>query len=153
MFVNNSNGRIGLVGYWDCICFDEFAGKDKRVDKTLVDIMKNYMANKTFSRGIEQLAASCVQGRGVLVDLRGAGEGPLAAVGYDALMRAMAAQGAEAGEGDFLCIYTGYADILLRDGAEASEAELGACPGLDGKDRALLDWIDRSGIAAICAAR
>jgi ATP-dependent Lon protease len=58
LFVNNSaNGRIGLVGYWDCICFDEFAGKDKRVDKTLVDIMKNYMANRSFSRGIEQLTA------------------------------------------------------------------------------------------------
>lgn len=57
LFVSNASGQIGLVGYWDCICFDEFAGKDKRVDKTLVDIMKNYMANKTFSRGIEQLAA------------------------------------------------------------------------------------------------
>jgi len=57
LFVNNANGRIGLVGYWDCICFDEFAGKDKRVDKTIVDIMKNYMANKSFSRGIEQLSA------------------------------------------------------------------------------------------------
>ena len=55
LFVSNNNGKIGLVGYWDCICFDEFAGKDKRVDKTLVDIMKNYMANRTFSRGIEQL--------------------------------------------------------------------------------------------------
>ncbi len=57
LFVNNNGGKIGLVGYWDCICFDEFAGKDKRVDKTLVDIMKNYMANRTFSRGIEQLTA------------------------------------------------------------------------------------------------
>lgn len=57
LFVSNSNGKIGLVGYWDCICFDEFAGKDKKVDKTLVDIMKNYMANRTFSRGIEQLTA------------------------------------------------------------------------------------------------
>jgi len=57
LFVNNSGGKIGLVGYWDCICFDEFAGKDKKVDKTLVDIMKNYMANRTFSRGIEQLTA------------------------------------------------------------------------------------------------
>jgi ATP-dependent Lon protease len=57
LFVNNANGKIGLVGYWDCICFDEFAGKDKRVDKALVDIMKNYMANRTFSRGIEQLSA------------------------------------------------------------------------------------------------
>lgn len=57
LFVSNNNGKIGLVGYWDCICFDEFAGKDKKVDKTLVDIMKNYMANRTFSRGIEQLTA------------------------------------------------------------------------------------------------
>ncbi len=57
LFVNNSNGKIGLVGYWDCLCFDEFAGKDKKVDKTLVDILKNYMANRTFSRGIEQLSA------------------------------------------------------------------------------------------------
>ena len=56
LFVSNSSGKVGLVGYWDCICFDEFAGKDKRVDKTLVDIMKNYMANRTFSRGIEQLS-------------------------------------------------------------------------------------------------
>ena len=57
LFVNNASGKIGLVGYWDCLCFDEFAGKDKRVDKGLVDIMKNYMANRTFSRGIEQLSA------------------------------------------------------------------------------------------------
>jgi ATP-dependent Lon protease len=57
LFVNNASGKIGLVGYWDCVCFDEFAGKDKKVDKTLVDIMKNYMANRTFSRGIEQLTA------------------------------------------------------------------------------------------------
>jgi|GEM_PF-848932 len=57
LFVNNANGRIGLVGYWDCVCFDEFAGKDKNIDKNLVDIMKNYMANKSFSRGIEMLSA------------------------------------------------------------------------------------------------
>ena len=57
LFVNNSSGKIGLVGYWDCVCFDEFAGKDKKVDKNLVDIMKNYMANKSFSRGIEMLGA------------------------------------------------------------------------------------------------
>jgi ATP-dependent Lon protease len=57
LFVNNANGRIGLVGYWDAVAFDEFAGKRKRVDKALVDIMKNYMANKSFSRGIETLGA------------------------------------------------------------------------------------------------
>ena len=57
LFVNNSTGKIGLVGYWDCVAFDEFAGKQKRIDKALVDILKNYMANKTFSRGIETLGA------------------------------------------------------------------------------------------------
>ncbi len=57
LFVNNSNGRIGLVGYWDTVAFDEFAGKQKRTDKALVDIMKHYMANKSFSRGIETLSA------------------------------------------------------------------------------------------------
>lgn len=55
LFVNNASGKIGLVGYWDCVAFDEFAGKQKRVDKALVDIMKNYMANKSFSRGVETL--------------------------------------------------------------------------------------------------
>ena len=54
---HNGTGKVGLVGYWDTIAFDEFAGKKKRVDKALVDIMKNYMANKTFSRGIETLGA------------------------------------------------------------------------------------------------
>ncbi len=57
LFVNNSTGKIGLVGYWDTVAFDEFAGKKKKTDKALVDILKNYMANKTFSRGIETLGA------------------------------------------------------------------------------------------------
>ena len=57
LFVNNSNGKIGLVGYWDVVGFDEFAGKNKRPKPDAVDIMKNYMANKSFSRGIEQLTA------------------------------------------------------------------------------------------------
>ena len=57
LFVNNSSGKLGLVGYWDVVAFDEFAGKKKRADKALVDIMKNYMANKSFSRGVETLGA------------------------------------------------------------------------------------------------
>jgi len=30
LFVNNSTGKIGLVGYWDVVAFDEFAGKKKK---------------------------------------------------------------------------------------------------------------------------
>ena len=58
LFVNNAKKHdIGLVGYWDNIAFDEFAGKAKKADKALVDIMKGYMANKSFSRGVETLTA------------------------------------------------------------------------------------------------
>ncbi|HOX77163.1 MAG TPA: BREX system Lon protease-like protein BrxL [Bacteroidales bacterium] len=58
LFVNNANGDIGLVGYWDVVAYDEFAGKTKKVDRGLVDIMKNYMANKSFSRGKEVYGAA-----------------------------------------------------------------------------------------------
>jgi len=57
LFVNNSTGKIGLVGYWDTVAFDEFAGRKKKANKALVDILKNYMANKSFSRGVETLGA------------------------------------------------------------------------------------------------
>ncbi|NLN95590.1 MAG: BREX system Lon protease-like protein BrxL [Bacteroidales bacterium] len=58
LFVNNTTGEIGLVGYWDVVTYDEFAGRSKRVDTALVDIMKNYMANKSFSRGTQVYGAS-----------------------------------------------------------------------------------------------
>ena len=62
LFVNNSTGEIGLVGYWDVVAYDEFAGKTKKSDRGLVDILKNYMANKNFSRGTQvyQAEASMV---------------------------------------------------------------------------------------------
>lgn len=58
LFVNNSNGNLGLVGYWDVVAYDEFAGTTKKPDKGLVDIMKNYMANRMFSRGTDVHTAS-----------------------------------------------------------------------------------------------
>ena len=58
LFINNSNNQIGLVGYWDVVAFDEFAGSQKTSDRKLVDIMKNYMANKSFSRGKDVFGAT-----------------------------------------------------------------------------------------------
>ncbi|MFK8294914.1 BREX system Lon protease-like protein BrxL [Capnocytophaga canimorsus] len=57
LFVNNATGNIGLVGYWDVVAYDEFAGTSRKVESGLVDIMKNYMANKSFSRGTDVLQA------------------------------------------------------------------------------------------------
>jgi len=57
LFINNTSGRMGLVGYWDVVAFDEFAGTNKKGDAKLKDIMQNYMANKSFSRGVETIGA------------------------------------------------------------------------------------------------
>lgn len=51
LFINNTTGRIGLVGYWDVVAMDEFAGASKKPDIKLIDTLKNYMANKSFNRG------------------------------------------------------------------------------------------------------
>lgn len=101
--------------------------------------------------GIENMAETCVQGRGVLVDIRDVEASRGGKVGYAALRAAMDAQGAVVEEGDFLCIYTGFSDLLVRDGADVDQAELDQCVGLDGGDVELLNWIDESGLVAVCA--
>ncbi len=40
LFFNNSTKQVGLVGFWDCVAFDEFAGKGKRPKGDIVDILK-----------------------------------------------------------------------------------------------------------------
>ena len=109
------------------------------------------VAPKAKALGIENLARTCVQGRGALVDIRDANATSYGGIGYESLMRAIEVQGADVEAGDFLCLYTGYGDLLLRDGEYVDRRALDACPGLDGTDTALLDWIDRSGLVAICA--
>ncbi|WP_326519490.1 protease Lon-related BREX system protein BrxL [Acinetobacter sp. CAAS 2-6] len=57
LFYNMSSRRIGLVGLWDVVAFDEVAGISFK-DKDGVQIMKDYMASGSFTRGREQMEAS-----------------------------------------------------------------------------------------------
>lgn len=54
MFYNMSSRRVGLVGNWDCIAFDEVAGIT-HASGDMVQIMKNYMANGSFARGTDTI--------------------------------------------------------------------------------------------------
>lgn len=49
-------GRLGLVGLWDCITFDEVAGMNFK-DANAVQIMKDYMASGSYARGRDTLNA------------------------------------------------------------------------------------------------
>ena len=55
LFYNNARRKIGLVGFWDTVAFDEIGGI-KIKDPDTIQIMKDYLANGRFSRGAEIIA-------------------------------------------------------------------------------------------------
>lgn len=55
LFYNNQRHKIGLVGYWDTVAFDEVGGL-KVKDPDTIQIMKDFLANGRFSRGVEVIA-------------------------------------------------------------------------------------------------
>ena len=55
LFYNNQRKKIGLVGHWDTVAFDEVGGI-KVKDPDTIQIMKDFMANGRFSRGVEVIA-------------------------------------------------------------------------------------------------
>jgi len=57
LFYNMSSRTVGLVGMWDCVAFDEVAGI-KFKDQDGIQIMKDFMASGSFSRGKEEKNAS-----------------------------------------------------------------------------------------------
>ncbi|WP_047248547.1 protease Lon-related BREX system protein BrxL [Chromobacterium subtsugae] len=57
LFYNMSARKVGLVGLWDVVAFDEVAGINFK-DQDGVQIMKDYMASGSFSRGRESINAN-----------------------------------------------------------------------------------------------
>ena len=49
LFVNGSTGKVGSVGQWDAICFDEATDKIFK-DRDAIPLMKDYMESGSFSR-------------------------------------------------------------------------------------------------------
>lgn len=56
LFYNNARRQVGLVGHWDVVAFDEVGGMHIS-DPDSIQIMKDYMANGQFSRGIARVLA------------------------------------------------------------------------------------------------
>ncbi len=56
LFYNMGRRQVGLVGVWDIVAFDEVAGISFK-DKDGIQIMKDYMASGSFSRGRDSISA------------------------------------------------------------------------------------------------
>ena len=57
LFYNIATGKIGLVGLWDAVAFDEVADLQK-MPKEVVSTLKTYCESGTFARGKEQLSGT-----------------------------------------------------------------------------------------------
>ena len=98
---------------------------------------------------IATMAETCVQGRGVLVDLHRHFGNARVVVGNEQLQRIMEADGVVVEEGDTLCLRTGLGRLLARSQGAPDPSLRDACAVLDGHDPGLLKWITSSGVAAI----
>ncbi len=100
--------------------------------------------------GIDALAETGMQGRGVMVDLQAHVGTTRTGVGYDQLMQILEADKIIVEEGDILCLRTGFDRVLLaHEKSPPPGLQHEVCSGLDGSDQRLLQWITESGIAAI----
>lgn len=102
--------------------------------------------------GIERMAETTVQGRGVLIDLRHHLGDKRTVVGMGLLREIMQTDGVTVGTGDMLCLHTGFSQLVLDMKKSPDPAVLhGSCAALDGGDPELQAWIAESGVSVIAA--
>ncbi|GGC51946.1 cyclase family protein [Chelatococcus reniformis] len=102
--------------------------------------------------GVENMAVKGMQGRGVLIDLAAHVGRARDYIGYDELMRIMAADRVEVETGDMVLLHTGFGEFLLEQGGKPTHFGVeNTCAVLDGRDQRLLQWITDSGLVALMA--
>jgi kynurenine formamidase len=104
------------------------------------------------SLGIEKMAETCVQGRGVLIDLHAHYGEDRKLVTFADLEKVMRADGVTVEEGDMLLLHTGMGQYILDAAGDPDEKVLhGGYAVLDGRDEALRQWITETGISVLVA--
>jgi len=139
-FYNGYRGGIDLVGPTD-------PRQSGALPGSLVEAKGTSRAN---ALGVENMAVKCLQGRGVMIDLFAHYGRRRHAVGYDDLMRVMAADGIKVEAGDFVLLRTGFDEVIL-EGKVTPDKHLleTTCTGLDGSDERLQRWITESRLVAL----
>jgi kynurenine formamidase len=139
-FYNGYRGGVDMVGPSDVKQSGALPG-------TFVEAKSTSSAN---ALGVENMAVKCLQGRAVMIDLYAHFKRKRQAVGYDDLMRICAADGVTVEAGDFVCLRTGFDELIL-EGRKAPDQHLleTSCAGLDGSDKRLQQWVSDSKLVAL----
>lgn len=152
MFDADDDGVAEAVYYNGFRAGTDIVGPTDAADAGAVGTLQAVATSSAKALGIEKMAATGVQGRGVMIDLHAHVGRERVSIGYDDLMRIMAADGVEVEPGDMVCLHTGFGEMLVEMGGKPSHFALeNSCAVLDGADRRLLDWITRSGLAVLVA--
>ncbi|HEY0418873.1 MAG TPA: cyclase family protein [Acetobacteraceae bacterium] len=102
--------------------------------------------------GVENMAVSCVQGRGVMIDLEAHYGRSGQVIGYEQLMSVLDKDRVVVEQGDLVCLRTGFAQLLLEMKKQPDVKTLFATTcALDGRDERLLQWITDTGLVALLA--
>ncbi|SDU37369.1 cyclase family protein [Halopseudomonas salegens] len=102
--------------------------------------------------GIDKMAETAVSGRAVMIDLEKHCGHARELIDHARLQSIMQADGIEVESGDMVCLYTGFADVVLGMQREPDAHTLeNSCAVLDGRDAALLQWITDSGLSVLIA--
>jgi kynurenine formamidase len=119
-------------------------------EKQGVEPWARFEGAKAEKLGIQNLAEQGAQGRGVMIDLHAHFGRERKAIGYDDLMKVLEKDKVAVEKGDFVCFYTGFADVILELAKNPDPKLVGqSCTGLDGKDDRLLQWVTDCGAVAL----
>jgi len=98
------------------------------------------------------MAATCVQGRAVMIDLHAVHGDDHVDVDFAGLDAAMRAQDVQVEAGDMVVLHTGFATKIVEMAGKPDKAVLhGSCAALEGRDPRLQEWIRDSGLVALIA--
>jgi kynurenine formamidase len=140
VFYNGYRGDTAMAGPSDAKAAGAIPG-------TLVEARGTSSAR---ALGVENMAVRCLQGRAVMIDLYAHYGRKRHAVGYDDLMRIMAADGIRVEPGDFVLLRTGFDEVILQaDRTPDREILHSSCTGLDGGDGRLQQWVAESRLVAL----
>lgn len=152
LFDTEDDGTLRAVYYNGFAAGKDVIGPDN-IEGTGIPVkLENANSAAANALGIEHMARTAVQGRGVMVDLRAHFGDSRQLVGYKELMYVLEKDRVDITPGDILCLHTGFTDLILSmKGNPNKEVLDNSCAVLDGSDPRLLQWLTNSKIAALAA--
>jgi kynurenine formamidase len=152
MFDADGDGVPEAIYYNGFRAGEDIIGPTDVADAGAIGVVPAQATSAAKALGIEHMARTGVQGRGVMIDLHAHVGRERVAIGYDALMRILEVDRVEIEKGDMVCFHTGLGEMIVEMGGKPSAFALeNSCAVLDGTDSALLNWITDTGLAVIAA--